>query len=270
MITFLFWNTNKKDVRELIASLATTHQVDVIILAECGTPSSALLTIVNERSNGEYHLPDSVCSAITIITRFSRNFLTPKFETDRLSFRLLHLPARPELLISVVHLPSKLFSSEDSQVFGATELARRIAETESEIGHRRTIIVGDFNMNPFEKGIIAASGLHAVMSRRIAARGSRTVQGKKYHFFFNPMWAHLGDQMDSPPGTYYYERAEPVNYFWNAFDQVLLRPDLIDFFPLNGLQILTAVGDDSLITDKGIPDRNHASDHLPIIFRLDL
>lgn len=35
MLTFLFWNVNKKPNEERIARLARLHGVDVVILAEC-------------------------------------------------------------------------------------------------------------------------------------------------------------------------------------------------------------------------------------------
>ena len=63
-------------------------------------------------------------------------------------------------------------------------------------------------MNPFEEGVVGAKGLHAVMTRRIAAKGSRVVQGKEYPFFYNPMWGLFGDRQDSPSGTYYYSASE--------------------------------------------------------------
>ena len=34
-------------------------------------------------------------------------------------------------------------------------------------------------------------------------------------------------------GTFYYENAEPVCYFWNMYDQVLLRPELLEGFRRN-------------------------------------
>lgn len=43
-------------------------------------------------------------------------------------------------------------------------------------------------MNPFEKGLIKANGLNAVMDSSIAKKKSRKVQGKSYKFFYNPMW----------------------------------------------------------------------------------
>jgi hypothetical protein len=65
---------------------------------------------------------------------------------------------------------------------------------------------------------VAASGLHAVMSRQVASREVRTVQGREHRFFYNPMWSHFGDANRDTAGTYYFEHAEQVNYFWNVFD----------------------------------------------------
>jgi len=45
-------------------------------------------------------------------------------------------------------------------------LADEIRREELGIGHERTVLMGDFNMNPFEIGMISATGLHAVMDRR--------------------------------------------------------------------------------------------------------
>ncbi len=125
-------------------------------------------------------------------------------------------------------------------------------------------------MNPFESGVVGAAGLHAVMTKQIASKGRRTVSGKQYPFFYNPMWSCFGDRTAGPPGTYYYDRAEHVCYFWNVFDQVLLRPELLDRFPSEELRILTEDGDRSLLSASGLPDKAAGSDHLPVLFKLDL
>ncbi|MBI2808325.1 MAG: hypothetical protein HYX68_25335 [Planctomycetes bacterium] len=50
------------------------------------------------------------------------------------------------------------------------------------------------------------------------------------------------------------------------FDQVLVRPELMD--RLDDLRILDSDGEVSFLNHAGRPDRNTASDHLPILFRL--
>ncbi|WP_437929172.1 hypothetical protein WMF37_07840 [Sorangium sp. So ce291] len=184
--------------------------------------------------------------------------------------RHLRLPARQDMLLGVVHLRSKLYQREDSQAFACVELSRVLDEQERKLGHRRTILTGDFNMNPFENGIVSAAGLNAVMDRSVAARGERTVEGRSHPFFYNPMWSRFGDGSPGPPGTYYRDGGEHVAFFWNMYDQVLIRPDLLDSFRPEELEILHADGASSLLTQRGLPDRKRASDHLPVLFRMSL
>jgi len=148
------------------------------------------------------------------------------------------------------------------------ELSRRIAAEEDRAGHRRTVLIGDFNMNPFESGLVASVGLNSVMSRRVAARLVRTVQGREYRFFYNPMWGHFGDRSSETAGSYFYDSAEHVNYFWNVFDQVLVRPELAAHFDTDQLRILTSAGTRSRVRPDGRPDNTNCSDHLPIVFEL--
>jgi hypothetical protein len=125
-------------------------------------------------------------------------------------------------------------------------------------------------MNPFESGMVSAAGLHAVMDRRIAREGSRVVQGREYPFFYNPMWGLLGDGSRGPAGTFFHRHAEQEAYFWNMFDQVLVRPALLDRFDFKDLAILDDTGAEPLVKDSGVPDRDVGSDHLPVLFRLNL
>jgi hypothetical protein len=269
VLTFLFWNTNRKPLSDAIANLAEQESVDILILAECAIEDSSLLKTLNRRGP-EFHFPANLNARIKVFCRFPGKYLIPSFDSDRVSIRRVALPAREELLLVAVHLPSKLYSSAPSQAMECPNLSAIIVERERAVRHNRTVVVGDFNMNPFEDGIVGAGGLHAVMSRRVAGREQRVVQGRTYPFFYNPMWSHLGDSTERPSGSYYYERAEHVNYFWNTFDQVLLRPQLMDRFRSDQLKILDRAGDISLKMADGRPDRKAGSDHFPLLFRLDL
>jgi endonuclease/exonuclease/phosphatase family metal-dependent hydrolase len=270
MVTFLFWNTNRKSLQEEIRALVQEHQVDVIILSEfAGNPVSMLEHLNSGRSAG-FHIATGLCERIRIFTRFSSNFFRPTYESEWISIRRLRLPARLEILVVAAHLASKLYQSEDSQAFECLEIARTIIEQEERVGHQRTLIVGDLNMNPFEKGLVSANGLNAVMSRPVASRKSRVVMSREYPFFFNPMWAHFGDRVDHPPGTYYYDRSEHVNYYWNILDQVIVRPDLMDRCDGERIRILTKVGKVSLLLGDGRPNYQSFSDHLPLLFEIQL
>ena len=228
-----------------------------------------MLQALNRTSETGFHFPASLSQGTVVFTRFLGEFLQPAFESERISIRRLALPARAPVLLATAHLPSKLYWSAESQAFECVELARNIEAEERTAGHRRTIVVGDFNMNPFEAGLVSAAGLNSVMSRRVASRETRTVQGREYRFFYNPMWSHFGDARDDTAGSYYYDAGQHVNYYWNMFDQVLLRPELAEHFDPTGLSIVKAVGALSLVRPDGRPDPANGSGHLPILFEVE-
>jgi hypothetical protein len=148
-------------------------------------------------------------------------------------------------------------------------MSANIREIESRIGHSRTVLVGDLNMNPFEEDMISANGWHAVMTRDIARKGTRVVQKEAYPFFYNPMWGHFGDDTQGPPGTYYRWKGSLSEYFWHIWDQVLIRPDLLELFDGASLQILTECRSISFVKSSGIPNAR-LSDHLPLLFALEI
>jgi len=179
------------------------------------------------------------------------------------------LPARQPVLLAAVHFPPKPRPSDESMRVECEELARQIDLQEQQAGHRRTIVVGDFNMNPFETGLVSGAGLSSVMSRQVASRETRKVQGRDYRFFYNPMWSHFGDATSHTAGSYYYDASDHINYYWHIFDQVLLRPELANRFDPSSLSILKSIGPDSLVKPNGRPDTTNGSDHLPIVFGVE-
>ena len=271
-MTFLFWNLKKNPLQEVIAEITEIHDVDIVILAECEIERSELLTELNSRPGTSFSFPFSVSPRIAIYTRFPGRWLTSISEEDGLSIRHLNYPiTNTQILLVAAHLPSKLYLRDYDQMQLAPRWRKLIEDAEKKVGHKRTVIVGDLNMNPFDLGVIAAEGFHGIMDKRIVERRSRRVLGKDRNFFYNPMWSLLGDESQGPPGTYYFDASsKPLNHFWHIFDQVLLRPELVPVFPYEELKILTDTARFSLMNDRGIPDSSGASDHLPLLFKLNI
>lgn len=270
MPRFLFWNLNKKPLADTITRLAAAHKIDVFMFAECDIIPAVLLTLLNSNGRADYHYaPCRECTKIHLYARFSDNFLPILLETDRLTVRRMELPNSPNILLAIVHAVSKRDYSEESQKEEARALSRTIREAEGFAGHKRTILCGDFNMNPFEYGMVGAGALNAAMTKQIARRSSRIIQTQPYFYFYNPMWAHFGDAADTAPGTHYYQKSDHICYYWNMFDQVLLRPDLLNLWDDNNLKILKTDGENMFLSNTSNRALSGMSDHLPIMFDLD-
>jgi len=275
MLTFLFWNVNKRNLSELATKIAREHHVDLIFFAEPPEGWEAnLLDTINTDKERQYILQTNETynynRRFTILSRFPRGMLQyvndPKDERRYTILRLL-LPGEDDILLIAVHLRSKLRTDGRNQAQLLPQFIRSINEVENRFQHSRTMVFGDFNMNPFEDGFVSCEGLHAVQTRLVANKYQRIVQKERYRFFYNPMWNFFGDTTIGPPGTHYYDNSDPINFFWNLFDQVIVRPDLLDRFRDEDVSILTSAGEVSLLNDRSVPD-SKISDHLPIIFGL--
>lgn len=274
MTSFLFWNIKNNPIESIIARLALKYEVDVLMLAECNiAPATLLLTLNESNDSAYYYVPKSDCSRIEIFTRFSNEFIpiiNDELESDKYTIRHLKRPEATDIILSVAHLPSKLYKGDKGLTVKIIKLSESIKKAEEIIGHSRTILIGDLNMNPYEDYVIMASGLNGTMSQSIAQEKTRNIDKEDYPFFYNPMWNFFGDFNSDPLGTYYYRQAEETNLRWYIYDQVLIRPDLLSYFNINDLNILTSDGFTYFLSNDGIPRKNDVSDHLPIIFKLDL
>jgi len=271
MARFLFWNLGGRSVEGLVAKLAHEHSVDVLILAETVDMVTLLRALNSDNGSATYSPGPRSSKRLVILTRLPPESLKEVADEAGVVIRSLRPPIGFEILIVAVHLPSKLHYKDIDQTIISTRLAETIANAEERIGHQRTVVVGDLNMNPFEPGVVAHGALHAVANRPVAARGSRVVAGRSQQFFYNPMWNFFGDKPPRPPGTYYYRSSKPLCYFWNIFDQVLVRPSLMDYLPEERLKVVSEVGSRTQLLDEaGRPDSSVGSDHLPILFDINV
>src|ERR1017187_172333 len=242
-------------------------RLDVLALAECNLSEAMLLTALNTSKAPDFHYTQSECPALKIFTRFAGVYPEEVHRNKRASIRRMRLPAREEILLAAAHLPSKMYADDRDQERHCEDMSEMIRSAEEAAGHQRTLLVGDLKMNPFERGVVMASGLHAVMTKATANKRDRTVDGKRYRYFYNPIWGPFGDRTPGPPGTYYYSRGADVSYFWHMFDQVPIRPGLIGRFEDESLRTLTAAGSKPLLDENGRPA---TSGHLPISLKLNL
>jgi hypothetical protein len=266
---FLFWNIKKNPVGPILSEIVRQHDVEVLILAEC-LDQGTILVDLNATTKNLFHLTDSQRTRVVIYTRFPPEYIKTAHSDKFFTIRRIFLPEKREIRLAAMHLESKLYRRDIHLWSKAKDVSAKIRQVESELAISRTVLVGDLNMNPFEMGVIQADGLHAVMTQAIARKRDRRIGDKVYPYFYNPMWGRFGDTTKGPPGTYYSTNSSLDEYFWHTFDQVMIRPDLIDSFDQAKLQVLTDCGGIEFLKESGKPDHSRASDHLPLLFDLEI
>jgi endonuclease/exonuclease/phosphatase family metal-dependent hydrolase len=244
--------------------------VDVLIVAESPFTHQEVLDALNGANAGTYYWPLSRSRRVHLYTRLAVGSVVDRLNDPadgRLTIRQLNTPKGTTLLLAMTHFQSQVHWGPTEQALQAVNVAAQIVHEEDRANHRRTLLVGDLNMNPFDPGLIQAHALNAVMTRELARQEERTVAGRPYRFFYNPMWGQFGDRTPGPAGTHFHA-GHPGTTFWHLIDQVLLRPALMD--ALADLLVLDVVAGVSLLTPQGRPRTSDSSDHLPLLFRLDV
>lgn len=248
----------------MVQYLCQTHGIDVAVLAEDSRTINDVFPGVSAAIYDEYA---PVPSSIRYFLKRGVITISPiSDDKDRQSIREITVKSGLSILVAAVHLPSKLRADDNDQYLAARQLRRSIELAEKKVGHDRTIVIGDMNMNPFERGMSAADGLHGVMDKQVAQKLSRVVGGEQFKFFYNPMWSRLGDESSGPAGTYYRGADGVESPFWHTFDQALLRPCLISAYANGSLNVITQIGSTPLLTALKLTP----SDHLPIVLRLNV
>lgn len=281
--SFLYWNINQKaNFENEIATLADSQDInpDILLLVEASKVDDNKI----EKLTGLKRLKIIDESETELTPRFYSKLPINQFQilevhsTYRIVFTRLLKNESEEIIIGGVHLPSKLETTEDTQYKDARQIALDLKDMKvrEDINHNRFLLFGDFNMNPFEKGMIEPDAFNAVLSTNEALNDERTNWYKKFDYFYNPMWSFLGDRnfiTGEPklPGSYYFRKTRDVTLtYWNIFDKVIMRPSIINQFDFSTLKIIEHNGIEKYINANFRIKDEAYSDHLPITFKLKI
>lgn len=258
----LFWNTYKNtNINETISELTAENNASIIVLAEYIASVDDLLSSLLLQYGIKMQRYGSCCERITIIGSVSD--VEVRFDSDHTTIQIIN----GKDILCCVHLNSKIFSDHEAQrEILIDQLMQELCAIEKELGSENTMIVGDFNINPYDPSCIDARYLHSLPIYEETKRRTRTVAGNEYSMFYNPMWRFLGDE-NEPYGTYYCNNSGSVNTYWILYDQVIIRPALRKRFVDDSLRIITETQSKYLLDSNGHPDKT-ISDHLPIMFEI--
>jgi hypothetical protein len=261
----MFWNAENKNIDTALVAAINNLNIDMFVLAEFDIESTSFLETINNEIQLFELVPIIGCERISIYLRTGMFEIEHGAETTYYTSKKIKVGNFFEFLMVAVHLPSKLNQDETTQTLEAAEFKREIEQVEVDFELNDTIVLGDFNMNPFEKGMVSASAFHSVPCEKIALGDERIIKQRKHQYFYNPMWNLFGD-LNEKPGTYFHRDSEQAVYFWNILDQIIMRPSMTRYFIKNSLSIITEIGDLNLTKPNGRPD---LSDHLPIYFEFN-
>lgn len=263
LMRILFWNTNGNvNINIYIANLVRDNKIDILAVAEYNANKRELLNLLAQHDITFIENYTEGCSRIDLWSNFVN--IKPGVQEKHYSLHVLN----DDCVLCCLHLMSDLHGDHGDERFEIIKDAiYEIKKLEAAINTDKTVIIGDFNEMPYDKGCLNANGFHGLPALTENDKSIRTVNAKEYRKFYNPMWNLFGDY-SYPPGTYYYNKAVLHSPMWFMFDQVIISKGLIPLFKKESLKIITSCSYSNLMDAKMHPDK-HISDHFPIMCEID-
>lgn len=287
---FMFWNINlntkgkdynKKhdNIHNAILTMSEKYDLNFILLVEAQQLDiESMLQSLNYKVKDKFSLGVTEKVLSTIGQRFvifhtvNNNINVQRMDDRERILSTAYNINGSDVLINLVHLRDKYNHSDKTLDAFAHDHAIHIKKFEIENCSEKSLLVGDFNLNPYQDGMMNVNAFNAIMSPYIVEKGVRKWNGNEYKYFYNPSWNVLGKQENNNQvfGTYYYDNNQEVDLaYWYMLDQLILRKDLLKSYRSSSLEIISNVGNIDLLNKKGIPDKKEYSDHLPIKFTME-
>ena len=170
-MNLLFWNLKQNNIDELVRNVIVENDVDVAIFSEY---KSINYIDVIKRLNYKYKWHDgfSGCEKVTLLCK---NDIEVKVRREHSRYTLYTLYLEENIIVGGVHLPSPPYNNSEDRKNVLRELVRDIKELESSEKHTRSIVIGDFNCNPFDQEMIQKDAMNSVLFKDLIKK-SETVK----------------------------------------------------------------------------------------------
>lgn len=263
----VFWNLNNCALVEEVAELVVEQDCHLVALSEADVECvEMIIETLSTKYKAVYRYQETPgCDRIRLIV--NERYSDVELLNQHRYYSLIKITGRDKgLIIGLVHLPSKLHHAPDEIRAAAEILHRHISEEEERYEMEDSMVVGDFNIDPFEMPMISFSGMCATNAKDSSIRDRITRAGQKRRLFYNPMWA-LYSAYGEKPGSYRYDRLGEDVVGWHFLDQVIIRPSLIEAFRFDALKLICGTSTYKFVNQNGVPT---SSDHLPIACEVEI
>jgi hypothetical protein len=259
-MNLIYWNLNNLNRIDIVLSLLSEKAPSFLFLAE------ANLEYIGEHSESILELGYNVldnpgCERIIVL---KRNEIRAELSVQSTYYSGIKL-SKPNIFVVAIHLPSQMFRHMDS----LNEFMRDFREDlDTELGsslEKNILVMGDFNVNPYEKPMINFDGFVATNS--IKARKVINHNKRKKEPYYNPTWKLYG--RTGFPGTKYFKRPSASSYDiieFHFLDQVILSQALMHMIEDDVIEVVENTKQFTFLDHK--KNQIQFSDHFPLSYNI--
>lgn len=247
-----FWNINNSiESFELAQSIVDKQEETIFIISEFWK--------ITDQIDLSNTIHDHIHKRVGVIT--NENFRV-NFEESREYYLITSFNFNSiEIIICSVHFRAKN-RGIDVQKRINNDTISQINESLSNFKTSNKIIIGDFNIEPFDDSMINIFNFNSVSSLEHRTKLHKTYNEEDFDIYYNPFFSYQGDLSDGPPGTYFFEK-ETQTQPWFIFDQALINSRFVENIDKKECNVLESLNGKNLCKESGRPNTKY-SDHLPI------
>ena len=167
-------------------------------------------------------------------------------------------------MLAGVHLEDRRNYNNSDRIDTIHHLMADIEKTEDIFTCDNTIVIGDFNANPYDEELLSFYAFNAVLFKKVIDKNEFTsFKGEKRKRLYNPILHYISENTEMY-GSFYLDGQSQTSYWW-CLDQVLVRKVLAN--NIVNVQYIKSVGSRDLLRKDKIPNKN-ISDHLPLLVNI--
>lgn len=260
MLNIIFWNLKRNAIEDYIIDCIVEYDIDIAIFSEY--EGIDFIKIEKHLGNLYQHVVsvqrDRKVSMIAKTT-FSIDIVQQQNRYNIYDVKT----ALNNYLVVAVHLEDRRNYKIADRIDTIKNLVVDIEKTEALLKCNNSIVIGDFNANPYDEELLSKYAFNAVLFKSVINRNEMTsLKGEKKKRFYNPILHYISEDT-SMYGSFYYGK-DSMTPYWNCLDQVLVRKDLVD--SVINVEYIKKIGEKDLLKNT-IPNVQ-ISDHLPLLVEI--
>lgn len=254
----LFWNLKKNAIDNYVVNCLNENSIDIAVLAEF----SGLNFDYIESFSGYSHIKGlGGCDKITMLVK---NGLDVSVKREASRYVIYHFTFNnTEYNLVGTHLQDRINTDKEVRILTIGRLVNDLSNLERSSKCNNSMIIGDFNANPFDDELLRISAFNAVLFKKVIEKSeTRTVDKHQYKRFYNPILNYISEDTETY-GSYYHigDSNSPI---WHSLDQFIVRKPLIN--KIDDFKYIKTINDVSLI--KSVMPNKEISDHLPLFISI--
>lgn len=260
LLNILFWNLKRNQIEDYIVECIAENNVDIAIFSEF----EEIDFVKIEKGLGSMYRRIFAVQADKKVTLIAKSTFSATIIQQQNRYNIYNVKtALKDYILVAIHLEDRRNYKPAERIETIKSLVADIEETEEILKCSNTIVIGDFNANPYDEELLSKFAFNSVLFKSIIDKSEFTnPNSSKKKRFYNPILHYISEDTEMY-GSFYHEK-EYMTPYWHCLDQVLVRKELAN--NVEYIKYLKSINTKDLLKNT-IPNVK-ISDHLPLLINL--